>query len=62
MDPITWFIYDQFLDPGKHQCKDCGALFDKEDQCIEWSEEDNCMPFECLDCGAVGQIEERNRW
>jgi len=56
MDPMEWFIYDQFFDPGKYQCDACGALFDEEDHCIEWSEEDDCFIFQCPDCGAVGWI------
>jgi len=56
-DPTDFFIWDQFIDPGKYQCENCGGLFDEEDDCIEWSEERQCHLFECPDCGATGRIQ-----
>jgi len=56
MDPLGFFLWDEFLNPGKYQCDSCGTLFDEEDQCIEWCEDEHCYLFECPGCGVTGEI------
>jgi len=55
-DPMNFFLWTEFIDPGKYQCENCGMLFTEEDQCIEWCEERQCYLFECPDCNAAGEI------
>ena len=60
LDPTEsedFFVWEECVNPGKYQCKKCGALFDEEDQCMEWCEERQCYLFECPDCGAVGEMQ-----
>ena len=50
MDPWGFFIWDEFIDPGKPcQCPRCGTLMDEE--CIEWNEELERNVCVCPDCG-----------
>jgi DNA-directed RNA polymerase subunit RPC12/RpoP len=53
-DPLGFFLWDEFIDPGKYQCDNCGSLFD--DEWTEWSEERQCDLFQCPSCGVRGEI------
>ena len=52
MDPWTFLIWDEFVDPGKPlQCPVCGVLFDEE--CVEWDDDEECYVCVCPYCGAA---------
>jgi len=42
MDPLSYFIYEEFFDPGmKYECQQCGTRFC--DECVTWDETPNAM-------------------
>jgi DNA-directed RNA polymerase subunit RPC12/RpoP len=50
MDPIDFFLYDEFLNPDmKYECQNCGALFGNED--VIWDEETHSHVAVCPACG-----------
>jgi len=54
-DPLDFIAWEELIDPGKeYQCPECGKLMDEN--CVEWSEEEECWVCECPDCGAVSRI------
>jgi DNA-directed RNA polymerase subunit RPC12/RpoP len=56
MDPATFFIWDELIDPGKeYECPSCGRLLDGG--CAVWSDDAQCLVIECPDCHVVTLVE-----
>jgi DNA-directed RNA polymerase subunit RPC12/RpoP len=57
MDPMDYFLWDEFVNPGKrYQCRNCGTLFTDEE--VSWSEEDQSRVAVCPECGTKGLVVE----
>lgn len=57
MDPMDYFIWDEFINPDKkYQCPNCGMLFSEEE--VAWSEEEQCRVAVCPECGTKGVVAE----
>jgi DNA-directed RNA polymerase subunit RPC12/RpoP len=57
MDPMDYFLWDEFLNPGKtYQCPNCGTLLTEEE--VSWSEEDQARVAVCPECGRKGLVVE----
>ena len=60
MDPTEFFIWEEFIDPGKeYQCPSCGLLMDGS--CVAWNEKEGCFVCGCPDCGCVWPSEQREQ-
>jgi len=50
MDPLSFFFWDEFIDPGKpHECPGCGLLLDETS--VRWDEDEESYVCQCPDCG-----------
>ena len=58
MDPLYYFLYEEFIDPGtKYECQECGTRFG--DECVTWDEEAQCHVAVCPGCGNQAVIENK---
>lgn len=49
MDPIDYFLYEEFLEPGMiYECRNCGTRFGSE--CVIWNEEAQWHMAVCPSC------------
>ena len=56
MDPMDYFLYEEFVDPGMEcECQNCGTLFG--DESVAWDEEGRCHVAVCPGCGNQAVIE-----
>lgn len=56
MDPMDYILWQEFIDPEmEYECRNCGTLFGSA--CVAWSDEDECVVYECPGCGLSGIIE-----
>lgn len=59
MDPWSFFIWDEFVDPGKPlECPGCGVLLDAA--CVQWDEDEERYVIVCPDCGTVTECQSRS--
>jgi len=57
MDPMDYFLWQEFIDPEmEYECPSCGTLFGSDS--VGWSEEDECVVYGCPGCGLSGIVEE----
>ena len=57
MEPMDYFLWQEFIDPEmEYECRNCGTLFGSA--CMAWSEDDECVVYECPGCGFSGIVEE----
>ena len=57
-DPLSFFLWDEFIDPGKpYQCPECGRLLD--DDTSKWNDDRQCHVIECPDCHALVRVDSR---
>ena len=57
MDPMDYFLYEEFLDPGmKYECQECGTRFG--DESVTWDEAALCHVAVCPGCGRQAACDE----
>jgi len=55
MDPLSYFIYEEFFDPGmKYECRKCGTRFG--DECVTWDVAAQCHVATCPVCGSASLV------
>ena len=56
-DPLGFFLWDEFIDPGKpYQCPSCGRLLGEDTK--RWSEEHQLKVIECPECGTISRVDD----
>ena len=57
MDPIDFFMWEEFIDPArKYECPTCGTLFGEESLVID--KEEGRVNYQCPACRQCGTVEE----
>lgn len=57
MDPMDYFLYEEFLDPGlKYECQVCGTRFG--DESVTWDERARCRLAVCPACGDTAVLDD----
>ena len=56
-DPLGFFLWDEFIDPGKpYQCPSCGCLLGEDMK--RWSDEHQLNVTECPECGTMSRVDD----